>query len=274
MAGPEPSEDTMIVSPDTLKRAYETGEFSDLTIHVDGEEFELHKLVVGGHSPILKEKIKNENSITLKPVEDLEYNGVYESMFRFMYGLDYNDNPRIDDIAFHFDVYRVARRYEVLGLQNLAFENIKKIANRDAWDADQLVKILKNRLDKDTLEEDDELFNFLIDTCHEHIDELVNNVDFEDVLEDDDTLAKYLILSWGDSQKNTYKWDNLSDITILVNGEEFKLHKVVIWEHSLQLKTLCEGKDKIEIEQLKNLDYVQRSYETVFQFMYQFMYGH
>jgi hypothetical protein len=77
MAGPEPSEDTMIVSPDILKRfdslrniardgdltktrAYETGEFSDLTIHVDGEEFELHKLVVGGHSPILKEKIKDE----------------------------------------------------------------------------------------------------------------------------------------------------------------------------------------------------------------------
>ncbi|KAF3394769.1 hypothetical protein DPV78_009043 [Talaromyces pinophilus] len=68
--------------------------------------------------------------------------------------------------------------------------------------------------------------------------------------------------------KRTYKWDNLSDITILVNGEEFKLHKVVIWEHSLQLKTLCEGKDKIEIEPLKILDYVQRSYETMFQFMY------
>lgn len=118
-----------------------------------------------------------------------------------MYGLDYNDSPRIDDIAFHFDVYRVARRYEVFGLQNLAFENIKKIANRDAWDADQFVKILKNRLDKDTLEEDDELLNFLIDTCYEHIDELVNDVDFEVVLEDDDTLAKYLTLRWGDSQE-------------------------------------------------------------------------
>ena len=122
-------------------------------------------------------------------------------MFRFMYGLDYNDSSRIGDIAFHFDVYRVARRYEVLGLQNLAFENIKKIANRDAWDTDQFVKILKNRLDEDTLEEDDELLNFLIDTCHEHIDELVNDVDFEVVLEDDDTFTKYLILRWGDSQK-------------------------------------------------------------------------
>ncbi|KUL90386.1 hypothetical protein ZTR_02041 [Talaromyces verruculosus] len=152
MAGPEPSDDTMIVSPATLKRAYETGEFSDLTICVDGKEFKLHKLVVGGQSPILKEKIKDENSITLKPVKDLEYIGVHGKMFRFMYGLDYNDSPRIDDIAFHFDVYRVARRYEVLGLQNLAFENIKNIANSGAWDTDQLVKILKNRLDKDTLE--------------------------------------------------------------------------------------------------------------------------
>lgn len=69
----------MIVSPATLKRfdslwniacdgdltknrAYETGEFSDLTIRVDGEEFKLHKLVVGGQSLILKEKIKDKVS--------------------------------------------------------------------------------------------------------------------------------------------------------------------------------------------------------------------
>lgn len=65
----------MSVSPGTLKmfdslwniasdgdltenRAYETGEFSDLTIWVNDEEFNLHKLVVGGQSPILKEKIQ------------------------------------------------------------------------------------------------------------------------------------------------------------------------------------------------------------------------
>lgn len=120
-------------------------------------------------------------------------------MFGFMYGLDYNDSPRIDDIAFHFDVYRVACRYEVLGLQKLAFEKVKSIANKDAWDADQFINILKNRYDKDAITVDEELFDLLIDTCHKHVDELVDGPGFELVLEHDDALAKYLILSWGDS---------------------------------------------------------------------------
>lgn len=43
----------------TRIRAFESGEFSDVTIWVDDEEFKLHKLVVGGKSSVLKEMFKD-----------------------------------------------------------------------------------------------------------------------------------------------------------------------------------------------------------------------
>lgn len=132
-------------------------------------------------------------------MEDFVYNGVYKAVFRFMYGLGYDDGLWANIADFQFYVYRVARRYEVLGLQKLALEKVKKIANKDAWNADQFINILENRLHEDNITGDKELFDFLIDTCHEHIDELANDFGFEDVLEHDHALAKYLIQSWGDS---------------------------------------------------------------------------
>lgn len=133
--------------------------------------------------------------VILKEIKDLEYEDAYKAMFNFMYGLKYDDGILRNDIGVHFDVYRVASEYKVGELQKLAFEKVKKIAYKDVWDVKQFVKILK----KD-LADCEELYEFLIDTCHKHIVELANDYGFEERLEVNHPIATGLVLSWGDHQ--------------------------------------------------------------------------
>lgn len=133
--------------------------------------------------------------VILKEIKDLEYEDAYKAMFNFMYGLKYDDGILRNDIGFHFDVYRVASEYEVGELQKLAFEKVKKIADKDAWDVEQFVKILKKKL-----VHDEKLYEFLIDTCHKYIAELVNEYGFEEAMEVNHPIATGLVLSWGDHQ--------------------------------------------------------------------------
>lgn len=84
-------------------------------------------------------------------------------------------------------------------LQKLAFEEVKKIASEDAWDADQFIKMLKKDREYITIE-DGKLWKFLKDTCHKHIAELADNQDFEYAMDRDEAIGKSLTLSWGDSR--------------------------------------------------------------------------
>ncbi|PCH04000.1 BTB/POZ [Penicillium occitanis (nom. inval.)] len=227
--------------PATLEWIYDTGEFSDFTVILGEKRVKLHKSVVCGQSPVFRKAVLDGKDEIVPDTWSFEKNTeVSGAVFRFMYGLKYDNLIVSSCMRFHAEVFQLAVCLGVSELRNFAKQKFKKCI-KTAWDADEFLKVLV-------------MAKFLFPEYCMSIPTVMS------------TETDISALSTG--MKRTYKWDNLSDITILVNGEEFKLHKVVIWEHSLQLKTLCEGKDKIEIEPLKILDYVQRSYETMFQFMY------
>ena len=107
-----------------------------------------------------------------------------------MYGLKYDQEFWENIIGFQFDVYRVARQYGASVLQELAFNKVKKIAKNGPWCADQVIEILERKRYYSTTE-DEESFRFLIDTCHDHIAELVDDFEFEMVLESDSAIGKH-----------------------------------------------------------------------------------
>ncbi|PCH03999.1 BTB/POZ [Penicillium occitanis (nom. inval.)] len=67
--------------------------------------------------------------------------------------------------------------------------------------------------------------------------------------------------------KGVYQSTKYSDLTIFVDGQSFKLHKLVICEQSPKLRVMCEGKDEITLEPIDGLKYPQ-AYEAMSRFMY------
>lgn len=120
-------------------------------------------------------------------------------MFRFMYGQDYPaavcvfDNPT----AFHHDMYRLARYYEIPCLKEVAFETFKKCAYH-YFEEYYFLRILR----KGGYRNDKELHAFLIQRCHERIGVLCDNGYFHDVLRKDPELGIELAQSFGGSLWN------------------------------------------------------------------------
>lgn len=102
-----------------------------------------------------------------------------------MYGLKYDDNPDVSScMSFHAEVIRLAHRFEVLELQKLAFENIKKML-KAAWDADEFVPVLDTVVPLSWK-------GCILISC-EHIDELLTEPRFLSILRRNPYLAKELI---------------------------------------------------------------------------------
>lgn len=143
-----------------------------------------------------------ENTFTLEPFKDLDHQMAYEAMFRYMYGFKYDVGPFDKRIGFHFDVYRVARYYEVDGLKDLAFNNLKNCVE-EAWDADEFLKMLKKEQYHDGDRNlDDQCFQWLLKrACRLHINELTTRSKFPKILKRKKKLALYLTQSCWDSLK-------------------------------------------------------------------------
>ena len=113
-----------------------------------------------------------------------------------MYGHEYPDAAIICNnlIGFHHDVYRLARYYYIPRLQYLAFESFKYRANSD-FDAYYFVRVLR----KGDYRSDLEMYEALIERCHEEIRDLCDNVHFHAVLRKDPELGIELAQSFGKS---------------------------------------------------------------------------
>ncbi|KAF5016909.1 hypothetical protein F66182_11261 [Fusarium sp. NRRL 66182] len=127
-------------------RAYNSSEFSDLTIVFEHYTFKLHKVVIFGQSPILRALCDGKEEVKLEYFTDIEYPQAYEAMFRFMYGLEYDDSSFDNVIIFYFDMYRVARHYEYRRLQDFAFERFKEYTT-EFWHAVTFKTSSKNETD-------------------------------------------------------------------------------------------------------------------------------
>lgn len=100
---------------------------------------------------------------------------MYDAVFRFMYGLKYDDHPDISSsVSVHAKIWWLAWCYEISELPDLVFENLKKYL-KAVWDVDKFVKVLDDPWD--------ELWSYCIPICCEHIAELLAKPQFRKILE-------------------------------------------------------------------------------------------
>lgn len=82
---------------------------------------------------------------------------VYDAVFRFMYGLKYDDHLDTSSImGVHAKIYWLADYLGITELPDLVFENLKKHL-KAVWDVDEFVKVLGDAWD--------ELWSYCIPIC-------------------------------------------------------------------------------------------------------------
>lgn len=113
-----------------------------------------------------------------------------------MYGLKYDDDPEFSRYTtFHVDVFRVAERFDIPQLLNLAFENIKEYFE-EAWDADYFLELFEMMNSHD--------HDYCMSICRKHIDELLTEPEFDEILRSDtySELARELTKMLGKSLRS------------------------------------------------------------------------
>lgn len=117
-------------------------------------------------------------------------------MFRFMYGHEYPDATGIFDysMGFHHDVYRLARYYGISRLPDLAMEAFKDRVEF-SFDVYYFTRILR----KGGYRRDQELYKFLIRTCHDEVERLLDLGHFLDLMKKDPQLGIDLAQSYANS---------------------------------------------------------------------------
>ncbi|KAF3394770.1 hypothetical protein DPV78_009044 [Talaromyces pinophilus] len=118
---------------------------------------------------------------------------VYGAVFRFMYGLKYDNLIVSSCMRFHAEVFQLAVCLGVSELRNLAKKKFKKCI-KTAWDADEFLKVLV--MAKFLFPE------YCMSVCREHIDELSNKPEFENVLRCESELARKLTMMLGKSLRS------------------------------------------------------------------------
>lgn len=99
-----------------------------------------------------------------------------------MYGLKYDENPDFSScLSFQADVLHLAK------------ENVKRCI-QTAWDADEFLKVFGAA--------ESCMHDYFISACREHIGELSNKPEFENILRSDSELAKELTMMLRKSLKS------------------------------------------------------------------------
>lgn len=96
-------------------------------------------------------------------------------------------------MKFHAEVYRLAGCFEIPELADLAMDNLQSLTNA-AWDADEFLRMVNTTV-IDAKE-------YMLSTCHEHIDELWTKPEFRITLSKYSLWAMDLIMMLGKSRRS------------------------------------------------------------------------
>lgn len=107
-----------------------------------------------------------------------------EAMVHFMYGFNYDssgsDRGRTSPMLFNVNVYQTGDKYDIPKLKEQAKEKFT-VALKNCWEMDDFPVAIA-RVYSTTVASDRGLRDLLVDTCLEHIDRLLENDDFKQVL--------------------------------------------------------------------------------------------
>lgn len=113
---------------DDLKKAYETGENSDVTVRsADGVEMKLHKFILSTRSSTFNKMFNidmKERETGLVQIKDFEAE-VLREMFKFIY---FNRVDKLDTID--VELFKAAKRYDIKNLADICKESMIENINK------------------------------------------------------------------------------------------------------------------------------------------------
>ncbi|KAI1420404.1 hypothetical protein F5Y12DRAFT_773165 [Xylaria sp. FL1777] len=180
----------------TLARLLDSGEFSDLTLVCEGQEFLVHKSIVCSQSPVINTALKSEfteaKTNTMEVDFDIE---TLKCMLDYMYKADYKEQPAkltqpsqgvnqaspasptiTEILLYHARVNGIADYYGVAGLTTLSADRIYKVLKKD-WSADAFCYLVR---DVEGLTGDKDLRQRLTQFAASHVFELIGKEVFSE----------------------------------------------------------------------------------------------
>ncbi|EEP81658.1 predicted protein [Uncinocarpus reesii 1704] len=170
-----------------LKRYHDSGQFTDLTIRVAGEEFKVHRVIVCSQSEYFSRLYDGDWKETARNEVDIEEAepGVVEAMICFMYNRNYDSSGgpqcRVSPLFLNAQVYSLAERLGIPCLMEKAKEIFKDIAST-CWDMDDFPPVILE-VYTTTPETDRGLRDLIVRTCIANLESLLKKGEFLSVLE-------------------------------------------------------------------------------------------
>ncbi|KAK2768599.1 hypothetical protein FQN54_000455 [Arachnomyces sp. PD_36] len=219
----------------SMKKFFNSEDFSDLTIRVAGNEFYVHRVIVCSHSEYFSTKLlsKNLHECYKKFVELKDDDpSAIESMLRFMYGFDEGDDykPRDEreegggsgdgdgsrtlDVVLHARVFGLAQKYGVAKLKQLSKENFKK-GLEERSDLKRFPEVVEE-VYRSTHDNIRDLREEVVRVSCSHLKELTGNEAFRDVLEESAGFAADIVKLLGSrcSGEVKYQCPNCQEVWI------------------------------------------------------------
>ncbi|PLN76859.1 BTB/POZ domain protein [Aspergillus taichungensis] len=197
----------------SIQKYFHTSTFSDLTLVTSDQKFEMHKLIVCGQSGYFSRLFKHNWKEVTDNVIQLEEDDprALEAMIHFMYGFSYDssgsDRGRTSPMLFNVNVYQTGDKYDIPKLKEQAKEKFA-VALKNCWEMDDFPVAIA-RAYSTTVASDRGLRDLIVDTCLEHISELLENDDFKQVLRETlDFAADLVHKQYYNSSITTYRCPN------------------------------------------------------------------
>ncbi|KAK2739466.1 hypothetical protein FQN55_009431 [Onygenales sp. PD_40] len=167
-----------------LKRHFDSSKFADLTIKTSEKEFKVHKIVLSCQSEYFARMLGGEwketvNNLVILEEEDPK---VIETMIRFMYEYDYQDDDETTQgVVFHAMVYAAGEKYGIAPLKTHAASKFKGTFVRCFYEID--LPLVIAAVYTTTVSTDSELRDCFGRVINCHIEELMEDETFIEMLE-------------------------------------------------------------------------------------------
>ncbi|KAI9036230.1 BTB/POZ domain-containing protein [Aspergillus affinis] len=168
-----------------------------MTIVTKNREFKVHKVIVCGQSGAFSHALRNDWMEAKTATVDLAEDDptTIEAMIHFMYGINYenssSDHDRGFPMLFNIRVYQVGDKYDVPKLKSQARENFINALEKNSK-IDDLPLAIADAYQK-TVSTDRGLRDPILSTTLCHIDALLENESFKQVLQETSNFAVDLV---------------------------------------------------------------------------------
>ncbi|KAL2864416.1 BTB/POZ protein [Aspergillus lucknowensis] len=191
----------------SIQRYFHASTFSDLTIVTRDQKFEVHKLIICGQSEYFSRLFNHNWKEVTENVIQLEDDDprAIEAIIHFMYGFNYDssgsDQGQTSPMLFNVNVYQIGDKYGVPKLKEQAKEKFM-VAIKACWEMDDFPVTITSTYST-TTPTDRGLRDLIISTCLEHLNKLLENDDFKQVLRETLGFAADLVQSRGHHTSTT-----------------------------------------------------------------------